>query len=94
MAVPTLRLGPPVRELIRRLHSELKRKMRFALAEILEDPTVGKQLQRELKGYRSLRVGRYRIIYRAVDAGIDVIAIGPRRTIYRDMAIESSRPGK
>jgi len=25
-----------------------------------------------------LRVGRYRIIYRAVELGIDVIAIGPQ----------------
>ncbi len=71
-----------MRELIRRSHPELKRKLRLALAELLDDPAVGKQLQRELKGYRSLRVGRYRIIYRAVKLGIDVIAIGPRRTIY------------
>jgi len=85
MAAPTLRVPPQVRELIRRSHPELKRKLRLALAEILDDPAVGKQLQRELKGYRSLRVGRYRIIYRAVQLGIDVIAIGPRRTIYQDV---------
>jgi mRNA-degrading endonuclease RelE of RelBE toxin-antitoxin system len=80
-----------VRQLIRRSHPELKRKIRFALKEILADPTVGKQLQKELKGYQSLRVGRYRIIYRAVDLGIDVIAIGPRRTIYQEIALETER---
>jgi hypothetical protein len=48
---------PNVRELIRRCHPELKRKIRFALVEILDDPTVGKHLQKDLKGYQSLRVG-------------------------------------
>ncbi len=90
MAAPTLKVPPQVRELIRRSHPELKRKLRLALAEILDDPAVGKQLQRELKGYRSLRVGRYRIIYRAVKFGIDVIAIGPRRTIYQDVVPEDA----
>lgn len=88
MAAPTLRVPPQVRELIRRSHPELKQKLRLALAEILDDPAVGKQLQRELKGYRSLRVGRYRIIYRTVKLGIDVIAIGPRPTIYQDIVTE------
>jgi mRNA-degrading endonuclease RelE of RelBE toxin-antitoxin system len=85
---------PKVRELIRRSHPELKRKIRFALAEILADPTVGKQLQKDLKGYQSLRVGRQRIIYRAVELGIDVIAIGPRSTIYQEITLETHRRQK
>jgi mRNA-degrading endonuclease RelE of RelBE toxin-antitoxin system len=89
MSEPTLRVPPKVRELIRRSHPDLKRKIRFALAEILDDPSVDKQLQRELKGYQSLPVGRYRIIYRAVDLGIDVIALGPRSTIYREIVPET-----
>ena len=94
MPAATLRVPPKVRELIRRSPPELKRKIRFALAEILEEPTVGKQLQRELKGYQSLRVGRYRIIYRAVDLGIDVIAIGPRSSIYQEIAPKNDRLNK
>jgi len=89
MSAQTLRVPPKVRELIRRAHPDLKRKLRFALAEILDDPSVGKRLQRELKGYQSLRVGRYRIIYRGVKSGIDVIAIGPRSTIYQEIVPES-----
>jgi len=85
---------PKVRELIRRSHPELKRKIRSALAEILDDPTVGERLQKELKGYRSLRVGRHRIIYRAVELGVDVIAIGPRSTIYQEIALETDRRQK
>lgn len=91
MAAPTLRVPPQVQDLIRRSHPELKRKLRLALTELLDDPNAGKQLQRELKGYRSLRVGRYRIIYRAVKLGIDVIANGPRRTIYQDLPADDER---
>jgi mRNA-degrading endonuclease RelE of RelBE toxin-antitoxin system len=85
---------PKVRELIRRSPPDLKRKIRFALAEMLADPTVGKQLQKELKGYQSLRFGRYRKISRAVELGIDVIAIGPRSTIYQEIALETNRRQK
>jgi mRNA interferase RelE/StbE len=85
------RVAREVRDLIRRSHPEVKRKIRFALAEILDDPTVGKQLQKELKGDQSLRVGRHRIIYRTVDLGIDVITIGPRNTIYEEIALETDR---
>ena len=60
--------------------------MRAALADILDNPDSGKSLERELKGYWSLRVGRHGIIYRPIRGGIEVAAIGPRRTIYEDAA--------
>jgi mRNA-degrading endonuclease RelE of RelBE toxin-antitoxin system len=42
-------------------------------------------LRDELSGFHSLRVGRVRIIYRVVPSRvIEVVAIGPRRTIYED----------
>lgn len=50
-----------------------------------ENPTAGKQLDRELKGLRSLRVGPYRIIY-AIDHQIitvTVLKIGHRKDVYR-----------
>ncbi|MBI2325084.1 MAG: type II toxin-antitoxin system RelE/ParE family toxin [Chloroflexi bacterium] len=59
--------------------------MRAALDEIRSDPTAGNDLQLELTGYRSLRVGRLRIVYRT-GATTEVIAIGPRETIYQDAA--------
>ena len=94
MSAPTLRVPPKVRDLIRRCHPELKRKIRFALVEILDDPAVGKHLQKNLKGYQSLRLGRHRKIYRAVELGIDVIAIGPGSTIYQEIALETDRRQK
>jgi mRNA-degrading endonuclease RelE of RelBE toxin-antitoxin system len=66
------------------MHPELKRKVRAALSDILEDPTCGKALKEELETYWSLPVGRTRIIYRPREGAIEIVAIGPRDTIYED----------
>ncbi|MGH7888247.1 MAG: type II toxin-antitoxin system RelE family toxin [Candidatus Binatia bacterium] len=91
MPTATLKIAPKARELIRRLPPILKRKVRAALGELLDHPTVGKQLRKELTGYRSLRVGRHRVIYRADELGIEVVAIGPRATVYEEIAREITR---
>jgi mRNA-degrading endonuclease RelE of RelBE toxin-antitoxin system len=40
-------------------------------------------LRDDLAGLRSLRIGRFRIIYRIAQRGIiEMVAIGPRRSIY------------
>jgi mRNA interferase RelE/StbE len=84
MSVSTLKVPAEVRDVIRRLHPELRRKLRVALADILDDPTCGKALKEELEGYWSLRLGRSRIIYRLRGGGIETVAIGPRKTIYEE----------
>jgi len=96
MSARTLKVPSRVRDVIRRLHPELKRKVRDALTDILSDPGCGKPLKRELDGYWSLRVGRHRIIYRPDSAGAEIVTFGPRRTIYEDMAraIAPRRGGK
>jgi mRNA interferase RelE/StbE len=86
MPVSLLKVPADVRNLIRRLHPELKRKVRAALAEILNDPACGKALKEELEGYWSLRMGRIRIIYRPVVESVEIVAIGPRETIYQEAA--------
>lgn len=80
----TLKVPAEIRSLIRRLHPQLKRKVRAALADIVKDPVCGKALKEELEGYWSLPIGRTRIIYRPGEGGIDIVAIGPRETIYED----------
>ena len=84
MASHRLRAPEEVRALIRHLHPELKKKVRAALQVILGNPDHGKALRDELLGLRSTRVGRLRIIYRVASASIDLVAIGPRRTIYEE----------
>ena len=64
MSERTLKVPVEVRNFIKRLHPELKRKIRAALSDILENPGCGKALKEELEGYWSLPVGRSRIIYR------------------------------
>jgi mRNA interferase RelE/StbE len=66
------------------LHPDLKRKIRSALDDIVDDPTVGKPLRDELEGLRSCRVARCRILYRVAGAVIEIVAVGPRRTIYEE----------
>ena len=87
MPVPTLKVSDQLRDLIRQLHPDLKRKVRATLSDILEDPDCGKLLERELEGYWSLQVGRSRIIYRPAEGGlVEIVAIGPRKSIYEDVA--------
>lgn len=72
-------------ELLRGLHPELKGKVRAGLDLIRTDPAAGKALHGELAELRSLRVGRVRIVYRVAPGRvIELVAIGPRRTIYED----------
>ena len=72
-----------IQELIRKMHPDLKRKIRASLKMILSDPNCGKALMDELSGLRSMRVSSFRIIYRIKNAeGIELVAIGPRERIY------------
>ncbi|MBI2882801.1 MAG: type II toxin-antitoxin system RelE/ParE family toxin [Candidatus Methylomirabilis oxyfera] len=80
----TLRAPDAVRTLLRHLHPELKKKVKATLETILLDPSHGKALKAELLGLRSVRIGRLRVICRITPAAVDLVAIGPRRTIYEE----------
>ena len=72
--------------MMRRLHPDLKRKVRASLATISRNPHAGKPLRDELEGLRSLKLGRSRIIYRTLDEErtVEIVAIGPRASIYEE----------
>lgn len=91
MRVRSLKVTAEVRNVIRQLHPELKRKLRAALADILDDPTCGKALKEELEGYWSLRLGRSRIIYRVGEGAVEIVAVGPRESIYEEAARQLRR---
>ena len=88
-----LRVPASIDDLVRSLHPDLKQKIRAGLDLIRKDPTAGKLLQDELASLRSLRVGRFRIIY-TLGAGhtIELVSIGPRRTIYEETLRLLRRP--
>lgn len=71
---------------VRSLHPELKRKIKTALQTILTYHQAGKMLKEELEGLRSFRVGKFRVVYRALNKEklIEIISIGPRKTIYEE----------
>jgi mRNA interferase RelE/StbE len=72
-------------DFLRSLHPEIKRKMKAALELIVSAPGVGKSLRDELSGLESFKIGRFRIIYKVTSKRIiEIVAIGPRRTIYEE----------
>jgi mRNA interferase RelE/StbE len=72
--------------MLRNMHPESKRKIRASLQIIWENPDEGKALRDELAGLRSMRVGRFRIVYRVRRNSIEVVAVGPRTRIYEETA--------
>jgi mRNA interferase RelE/StbE len=44
----------------------------------------GKPLRRSLKGYRRLRVGDYRVVFRIEKAAVKIFVIGHRSTVYEE----------
>jgi len=79
------RVPADVAQLVRGLHPDIKRKVRAALDRLALDAEPGKALQGDLNGLHSLRVARYRVIYRAPTRRvIEIVAIGPRDRIYEE----------
>jgi len=80
-----LKVPDEIVALIRGCHPQLKRKIRAGLRQILTEPEFGKALKDELEGLKSCRISRFRIIYRiSPKRTIDIVAVGPRRTIYKE----------
>jgi mRNA interferase RelE/StbE len=80
-----LRIPDHLVRFLKNLHPEIKRKIKGALKSITADPVSGKSLKDELEGLRSVKVSRFRVIYRLESPKeIQIVAIGPRKTIYEE----------
>ena len=89
-----LRISDDVALLVRALHPAIKKKVRAALQAIADAPSCGKALKEELAGPRSFRIGSFRVVYRlAEDRTIEVVSIGPRRSIYQETFRKVRREG-
>ena len=73
------------RDAVRALPPDVKRRVRAAVDELTLDPTRGEPLSGELGGLLRSRVGQYRVVYRATANAVEIVAVGPRRTIYVDL---------
>lgn len=73
-----------VAEDIPRISSDWKKKIKRAIEERLtiRPETYGKPLRRSLKGYRKLRVGDFRIVYRIDGNKVKVFVIQHCSVVY------------
>lgn len=93
LLINKLRVSDETAALVRSLHPNVKRKINAALKIILEEPEAGKMLKEQLEGLRSFRVGTLRIVYRTKKGIVEIIAVGPRKKIYKE-TLQLLRKGK
>ena len=80
-----LRVTDEIVSLIRGMHPNLKKRVRAAFNEILNDPFCGKTLKENPAGLRSFRIKRFRIIYKVSSKReISIVVLGPRKYIYEE----------
>jgi len=59
---------------------------------LLSDPLAYSiPLRKSLRGYRKLRVGDYRVVFRIQDMAIIILIIGHRKEVYQKSSIRSSQ---
>lgn len=73
-----------VRDDISRLSATAKRTIRIAIEEKLttHPEQFGKPLRRSLRGYRKLRVGDYRVVFRIEGNVVSIFGIMHRSIVY------------
>lgn len=66
--------------------SEKKRIKKAIEYKLSQQPDVfGKPLRRSIKGYRKLRIGDYRVIFRIENKKIKIFIIQHRSTVYKNI---------
>ena len=70
---------------LRDIPKNIKKRLRKAIEERLgSNPgKYGEPLKRGLKGYRKLRVGDYRVIYKVEKKTVIILKIGHRKEVYQ-----------
>lgn len=83
MKRPRLRYLPVAKEAAQRLTPAVKPLIKEGIEDLLDNPYAGKELLEELAVFRSLIIGKYRVIYRLDDdSSIEIHFIGHRRDVY------------
>ena len=72
------------RKQIRGLHPQIKAAIKSSIEKLQENPFTGKRLEKEISGYLSIRMKRFRIIYKIKDDdhNVEVHHVGHRKDIY------------
>ena len=58
-------------------------KIKKKFKALLKDPTLGKPLRYSLKGFRSIRIGKYRLIYALEGDVVKVYSFEHRKGVFR-----------
>lgn len=79
-----MRFTPESSRLLSKLHPENKKLIKQVLTDLRQNPHMGKDLQAELSGFKSLRLKQYRIIYNINEEKnfLQIYHIGRRIDIY------------
>jgi len=81
-----LRYHPYVKEKdLTKINETMKKRIRIAIEKrLMVDPVkYGEPLRKTLKGYRRLRVGDYRIVYKIEQENVIILGICHRKGIYK-----------
>jgi len=75
---------PDVQKDLADLPKNIKDRIQRAIEQrLMKDPVkYGNPLRKSLRGYRKLRVGDYRVIYKLEEKNIFVFKVGHRKEIY------------
>ena len=80
----TIKLSRQAATFIESYSGKQRRLFDSGLSDLARDPTVGKPLLGELKGYWSYRVGNFRMIYiiRKTEIVIEILRVQHRKEVY------------
>lgn len=84
-----VRFTPESSRLIAKLPPEVKKLVRSAIDDLRQEPYQGSELAGEFTGYRSLKIRRYRIIYKLNDeeSFLEIYHAGHRRDVYETLRL-------
>ena len=76
-----------LKEDLQGIPANIKSRIRKAIeTRLLKDPVMfGQPLRQSLKGYRKLRVGDWRVIYRVEHSNIVILMVGNRKDVYQEV---------
>jgi mRNA interferase RelE/StbE len=86
MSEYSLKYHPAADDEINDLDKSLKERIRKSLTRLQKKPLEGKPLKGELSGFRSSRVGNYRIVYTISNDQkiVYVLYVGHRSEVYQE----------
>lgn len=81
-----LRYHPAAADEIKDLESQIKSRIKNSIEHLQDHPLGGKPLRGELSGFRSKRVGDYRIIYTMESDNnlLYILYVGHRKSVYEE----------